>query len=114
MRAAEVIRFEPGLGQPTVWTVLLTDEGEMQAAFTRGHRDIATIRITAEEEIITAAADYSPQLASDVIEILDAAGGAVIRHDWMRMTGGDDSADFFEFCQSSADGAFPVTAVRFQ
>ena len=114
MIAAEIIRFEPSLRQPVEWTVLVTDEGEPQAAFARGHRDIATLRHTAEDAIIAAFAAYSAQLAGDVIEILEAAGGAVISHGWMRMSGADATASFFEFCQPTADGAFPVTAVRFQ
>lgn len=114
MIAAEIVRFEPGLGQPVEWTILITEDGEPQAAFARGHRDIATLRHTAEDAIIEAFAAYSPQLAGDVIEIIEAAGGAVIRHDWMRMAGADDATTFFEFCQPTADGAFPVTAVRFQ
>ena len=87
MIAAEIIRFEPGLRQPVEWTVLVTDEGEPQAAFARGHRDIATLRHTAQDATIAA---------------------------WMRMSGADATATFFEFCQPTANGAFPVTAVRFQ
>lgn len=99
---------------PAEWDVLISNDGEPIAAFLRGHRDISVIAPKAEAEIVASFASYSAQLASDVIEILDEAGGAGIRHDWLRMTAEDIEAEFFEFCQQSASGAFPVTAVRFQ
>ena len=114
MNLAEAIHAGPHLGPVPEWTVLITEEGEPHAAFLRGHQALAALAETAEGEVIAAFASYSADLAADVMEILDAAGGAVIRHDWMRMTAANDDAEFFEFCQQTANGAFPVTAVRFQ
>lgn len=99
---------------PAEWDILVSNDGEPLAAFLRGHRDLSAIAPKAETEIVASFASYSARLASDVIEILDEAGGAGIRHDWLRMTAEAVDAEFFEFCEQTANGAFPVTAVRFQ
>lgn len=104
----------PAVVEPRTWEILLTGAGEPKAAFLRGHLDITALARSAEGEIIKAFASFSRHLASDVMEILDEAGGAGIRHDWLRMTGEGVDVEFFEFCQSAAADAFPVTAVRFQ
>ncbi|HEV7251467.1 MAG TPA: hypothetical protein VGN93_31200 [Shinella sp.] len=112
--AATTSHAPPVLGRVPEWTVMITDQGEPQSAFLRGHQNLSGLVDEAEAEIIAAFASFSTQLASVVMETIDQAGGAAVRHDWMRMTSGDVTGDFFEFCQQTATGAFPVTAVRFR
>ncbi len=95
------------------WTALVTDDGPF-AAFVRGHQDLFLLAADAYEAIIDAFDDLSPDYGRDIAEILEAAGGAVLRHDWMRHTESDGEIDYFEFCSPAAKDAFPVTAARFQ
>lgn len=100
-----------------VWQALITDEGEPFAAFVRGHVTPFTLAGDAEEAIIKAFNDLSPDFAADVSEILDEAGGAVISQFWLRPHGGSQPSDdlaYFELAMADQHRAFPVTGVRFQ
>lgn len=52
-----------------LWEALITDEGEPFAAFMRGHVNPFTLAGDAEEAIIKAFNDLSPDFAADVSEI---------------------------------------------
>lgn len=94
------------------WTALVTDDGPF-AAFVRGHMDLFALATDAYDAIISAFDHLSPEYGKDISEILEAAGGAVLRHEWMRHTGSWGEIDYFEFCSPAAKDALPVTAARF-
>ncbi|MEI3850074.1 MULTISPECIES: cell division protein FtsQ/DivIB [unclassified Ensifer] len=98
-----------------LWEALITDEGEPFAAFVRGHVNPFTLAGDAEEAIIKAFNDLSPDFAGDVSEILENAGGAVISQFWLRPHGEpSDELAYFELATADQRRAFPVTGVRFQ
>ncbi|ATE84692.1 hypothetical protein B9J07_25425 [Sinorhizobium sp. LM21] len=100
-----------------VWEALITDEGEPFAAFVRGHVNPFTLAGDAEEAIIKAFNDLSPDFAADVSRVLDHAGGTVITQFWLRPYAGSEPSDqlvYFELATADQHRAFPVTGVRFQ
>ena len=98
------------------WQALVTEEGEPFAAFVRGHVNPFQLAGDAEDAIVKAFADLSPEYASDAREIIDEAGGAVISNFWLRPVDGwitGQTATFYTIADADQRRAFPVTGVRF-